>query len=60
MTDHEFDTEYTDEAICPWCGYEHKDSWEFLDGEAECESCSRPFSVSKYVSVTYSTNRIVE
>jgi len=39
----EFDTEYTDHIICPYCGYEFQDSWEFKDTQDEqhvdCHDC---------------------
>lgn len=45
------------EVTCPWCGYEHSDSWEFSDGDYDCADCEKPFGVSRDESVTYSTVR---
>lgn len=50
----------TPDVICPYCGTKQSDSWElFLDGDdmikAECEGCTKTFSVVQYVSVTYSS-----
>lgn len=53
-----FDHEYSDEVICPHCGYEHGDSWEMGEGDNECSECEKPFSMSRNVSVTYSTEKL--
>ncbi len=55
----EFDknTDYTDEIVCPHCGYEHSDSFEMSEGEQECRDCGRPFEVTRDVQVTYSTTK---
>ena len=51
--------EYTDEIICPHCGEEMMDSWEYSeDGEDECWECGKKFSYSRYTSVSYSTKKI--
>ena len=53
----EIDCSYTDEIVCPHCGYEFSDSWELpmkRDGdntEIECDECQKKFTV--YLSVTY-------
>lgn len=52
------DTKYESEAICPWCGYRHSDSWEMSEGEHECHDCERRFELSKCVEVTYSTSKV--
>jgi hypothetical protein len=50
--------EYTNEIVCPWCGYEMGDSFEMPeDGEEECSECEKTFSYCRNVSVSYSTNR---
>lgn len=51
------DVDYTDEIVCPHCGYEHSDSWEMREGEHECSDCCRPFDVTRNVEVTYSTTK---
>lgn len=58
------DTDHTHNAICPHCGYEHRDSWEFNfgpglegDGDVDCHSCSEPFMCSRHVAITYSTSK---
>jgi predicted Zn-ribbon and HTH transcriptional regulator len=54
--------EGTDNAVCPQCGYEDKQSWEYnLNGEStesECPECSAEFTVWRHVYVTYSTELI--
>lgn len=47
----------TTKAICPWCGHEDPDSWEYGEGETdvECPSCRKPFTVEVTVSVEYTT-----
>lgn len=52
------DTDYTAEIVCPWCGYEHSDSWEKEPGNRNCPDCGRDFEVERNVEVTYSTSRI--
>lgn len=31
--EREIDHEYTDEVVCPFCGYEESDSWEYKGDE---------------------------
>lgn len=50
---------YTDEVVCPYCGYEYNDSWEFYDyEEEECCECGKSFYLSRHVEVTYCTEKI--
>ena len=44
-------------AICPWCGYEDEDSWEYQEGETdtECPSCGEPYTVECTAEVLYTT-----
>ncbi|MFH1633913.1 MAG: hypothetical protein ABIG63_07855 [Chloroflexota bacterium] len=56
------DTEYRDYAICPYCGYEERDSWEIDlgpgpegDGEADCGRCGETYLVSRQCTITYTT-----
>lgn len=52
---------FTDEIVCPYCGYEFEDSWEYDDDEdVECYHCEKKFHVTKNVEVTYETHRINE
>lgn len=61
MCEKDIDHEYTDEIVCPFCGHEFSDSWEFSSNEEdlglnECEQCGKSFYATRNVSVTYSTN----
>lgn len=53
-----FDHKYTDEVVCPHCGYTHSDSWEMGEGKSECSDCEKPFELERYVSVSYITAKI--
>lgn len=61
----EFDTDYTRDITCPYCGYENNDSWEVFgpndgDGdvtETSCGRCDKEFTVQLNVRVTYSTEK---
>lgn len=53
----------TDFPKCPHCGYEHQDccdcSYVFEEGEHKmyCSSCDNEFTVSTFVSFTFSTDK---
>lgn len=52
------DHDVTAEVVCPYCGYEFEDSWEFEDdGEFDCYGCDKTFLHSRHVSITYSTEK---
>ena len=57
------DTDCTDEVVCPYCGYEHSDSWEYSmkhDGdetEIECNDCNKKFIANLNVEYSYSTSK---
>ena len=51
------DTQATMTVICPWCGHNHSDSWEFDDGRYDCSECGKPFRLAVNTSVTYTTTR---
>lgn len=50
-----FEHEYTDEVVCPHCGYNFSDSWEMSEGEHDCHECEKSFTMSRDVTVTYET-----
>ena len=62
MAEIEHDWELT--PVCPYCGEEIEDAWEYgLGGdgascEAECPECNREFRVTKYVTVRYLTEKL--
>jgi len=58
-----FETQYTHEIVCPYCGYKFCDSWEMNQGEegdddAECPSCEREFIFTRILTVEYCTSKI--
>ena len=59
----EIDHDFTDEIVCPYCGYAHGDSWEFKSNAQDdlglyaCCNCEKEFYVNRAVSVTYSTEK---
>jgi hypothetical protein len=55
--------ECTDEIVCPYCGYEFSESYEFGDGFSEdldiidCD-CGESFYGSRSIMVSYSTEKL--
>lgn len=52
--------QYTDEIVCPYCGYEFRDSWEYdgadgEDNETECGECGKEFTYERSLTVQYLT-----
>lgn len=46
--------------VCPWCGYQDPDSWEFnseYDDEYECVNCGKIFEVSQDVEIFYNSKK---
>ena len=60
LTKTKFDCFCNRHAICPYCGYEDEDSWEYKEGEndAECPSCGEPFTVIAELVAEYTTSPI--
>jgi transcription elongation factor Elf1 len=59
------DHKYTRNIVCPYCGYEDRDSWEVCPEEedlgiVECGRCEKEFYASRIVTVEYSTYKIEE
>lgn len=53
-----FDTDYTDNAVCPHCGATQEFDEPFGDEDTkqyECCECDKPFNVTAHWSVSYST-----
>ena len=65
MNEKEIDCTYTDEIVCPHCGYNFFDSYEIFgytdsfEG-LECDKCEKVFNVWKSVSVKYNSSKIKE
>lgn len=54
----EFDTEDNTEMICPWCGCEQSDVFEYgEEGDTECDECGREFLYDTTITVTYTTTK---
>lgn len=60
-----YETQYTDEPICPHCGKSVSDAWEINFGatgdeetELECGHCEKPFTVSRRITVKYCTSKL--
>jgi hypothetical protein len=55
------DHEYTDNIVCPWCGYSFEDDeYDYSDQDShdiDCYECDKPFSVCASIEVTYSTTK---
>ena len=55
----EIDHEFTDNIVCPHCGHEFMDCFEFSDtGAYECYECGEKFEYEREVTITYSTRKI--
>lgn len=56
------DHEYTDAVVCPFCGHEHGDSFEYFqnqdEAEVQCESCGRDFKATCHTEITYCTEKM--
>lgn len=50
-------TLFTSEVVCPWCGYQNRDSWEMGEGTHECGECERSFDMTRRTETTYTTTR---
>lgn len=59
MTD-KIDHKYTENIVCPHCGWKDHDSWEYKadSGEIECGNCEKPFTYERHVTVEYCTSKI--
>lgn len=57
----EIDCKFTDDIVCPYCGYTFTDSYELADDETvTChgDGCEKKFSLETQRSTTYSTSKI--
>ena len=58
----EIDHECTNEIVCPYCGNEFSDSWEYSSsdeqiGLIECGECEKSFYANRNITITYSTEK---
>ncbi len=54
----DIDHEYTDEVVCPHCGFECGDSWEFPDeDERQCDECEEYYTFVRDYKITYVSQR---
>lgn len=60
--DFQNDTHNDENAVCPWCGHEHSDCWEWSDSDDECEcaECGKFFAYDTDVVRTFSACRVAE
>jgi len=53
------EVEVSENLICPHCGYEDKDSWEYkeslVEEETTCENCGKKFSYTQEFSRTFTS-----
>lgn len=56
----EIDHDCTDEIVCPYCGYEEGDSWEYSSDsqEIDCLECGKTFQMNRNITVDYTTEKI--
>jgi hypothetical protein len=62
MDEKKFDTHYTEEIVCPYCGYEFTESYEFMlldngESEIECYECGKGFIAGAEPDVHYYTHK---
>lgn len=55
MTEH--NTQFQDNAVCPFCGFKDGDSFEYNESDTMgiCPACGKSFELTVEYSVTYST-----
>ena len=63
MSDEEIDHEYTNNMVCPYCGFEDYSSWELSrnddsSDETECNECGKKFFWECVTSVHYTTKKL--
>lgn len=60
--ERDIDHEYTKEIVCPYCGLEFQDSWEYSKndedlGLIECDECGKSFYAHRDIDITYVTEK---
>jgi hypothetical protein len=56
----EIDCKYTEEIVCPYCGYIVEESYEYFeygndDTEIQCDECNKTFIAYRHERVRYSS-----
>jgi len=47
-----------DSIFCPWCGHEHKATWQMGDwGDTNCVKCGKRFWYEQETYVAYETGK---
>ncbi|MCU7836491.1 MAG: hypothetical protein KZQ83_14735 [gamma proteobacterium symbiont of Taylorina sp.] len=59
ITNFKGDTDYTNEIVCPHCGYKYGDSWEVTEGIDNCPDCDLKLEIVRDVEVTYCTSKAI-
>lgn len=58
----DFDTDCTDEIVCPYCGHVESDSWEHIElessGRVICGDCGKEFWATRNVTILYSSEKV--
>lgn len=51
------ETSHEDRLICPYCGYDEDEYWEYDDecGTVYCGRCEKEYKYTRHVEITYST-----
>lgn len=54
-----------DDAVCPHCGYQYEDTWDFFTGHSsdrtvttDCDNCEREFEIEAITETVYTTRRL--
>ena len=49
MSENKIESHGTDEIVCPYCGYEISDSWEYSDSDdQQCCACDKHFHYNRH------------
>lgn len=58
----EIDHEYTTNVVCPWCGHEFSDCFEWPDSDDgdDCTECGKRYSYYREVSISYVSKKEVD
>ena len=63
--EHPIETTLQVNPVCPHCGHEHRDAWEWSFGSrcdgttlgVECDHCGEEFDCDRVVDVSYTTRK---